>query len=338
MALRLVGFQLLGLAALMLSPASSAPTTGCDWRNASEVTSLQSVPGARSLENIAVRENGNLLVTSTASPTLFDLSPEARHAPIPVVTIDGVNSLLGITELGEKDVFYVLGSNLTSTENSNGLWKVDLRKFRTSRNGTVLQPAVLSLITLVPSALQLNGMARLAKNDTQNLLISDSGRGTVLRLNVNTKLVETVLAEPEMAPVSSNSSIGVAVNGIRIRGNKLYFVSLDQGLFGRVPISLTTGTATGPAETLATNITFGDDFALSKDGKTAYVATNGPLEVLGIDLVHGGKTVVASSPLLGAASSVALDLHHPRKVLYVTGAVSSGNSTVGHVSRVTLRC
>ncbi|KXH62404.1 hypothetical protein CSAL01_00567 [Colletotrichum salicis] len=335
---RLFVTQLLGLAALLLSPASSAPTTGCDWRNASEVTTLQSVPGTQSLENIAVRENGNLLVTSTASPTLFYLSPEAKHAPIPVVTIAGVNSLLGITELGEKDIFYVLGSNLTSTENSNGLWKVDLRNFRTSHNGTVLEPAVLSLVTLIPSALQLNGMARLAKNDTQNLLMSDSARGIVLRLNVNTKAVETVISEPEMAPVSSSSSIGVAINGIRIRGNKLYFVSLDQGLFGRVPISLTTGTATDSVETLATNITFGDDFALSRDGKTAYVATNGPLEVLRVDLVHGGKTVVASSPLLGAASSVALDLYHPRKVLYVTGAVASGNSTVGRVSRVTLRC
>lgn len=325
----------IGLTILSLLPLALSIPTSCGWQNATNITTLQVVPDTQTLENIAVRSNGDILATSVASPTLFGLSSQGEHPPIPIAEISGVTGLLGIAEL-EEDVFYVVGSNLTATEDSNGVWRVDIRNFQAAQNGTVIQPASTSLVTRIPSALQLNGMARLASNDTTSLLISDSAQGNVILLNVDTKVVETAIQEPEMAPLPTGLSIGV--NGIRIRDNKLYFVSLDQGLFARVPISLHSGTAVGPVETLASNITFGDDFALSEVGRWAYVATNGPQETIGVDLFRGGKAVVAASPLLGSASSVAAQQVDGRRVLYVTGAVPSGNSTVGHVSKITLEC
>lgn len=325
----------LGLTILSLLPLALSMPTNCGWQNATDITTLQVVPDTQTLENLALRSNGDILATSVASPKLFGLSAQGDHPPVPITEIAGVNGLLGIVEL-EKDVFYVIGSNLTSTEDSNGVWRVDIRDFKAAQDGTVIQPASTSLVTRIPSALQLNGMTRLASNDTKNLLVSDSSQGNVIRLNVETKAVDTVIEEPEMAPLTAGLSIGV--NGIRIRDGKLYFVSLDQGLFASVPISLGSGAAAGPVEILASNITFGDDFALSEDGKWAYVATNGPQEVIGVDLFRGGKAVVASSPLLGSASSVAAQQVDGRNVLYVTGAIPSGNSTVGHVSKITLGC
>ncbi|KAF9871207.1 hypothetical protein CkaCkLH20_11376 [Colletotrichum karsti] len=328
--------QALGLVVTsLLAAVESVPTAQCDQRIAGNVTTLHTVPGTTSLENLAIRSNGNILVSSVNSPTLYQLSPKNEHPPTAIAEIADVTGLLGISEL-EHDIFYVVGSNLTATENSNGVWKVDLRKSQISRNGTVTQPAEVSLVRRIPQALQLNGMSRLAANDTAHLLISDSALGTVSLLNVETGDFDTVLEEPEMAPLASGLSIGV--NGIRIRGNNLYFVSLDQGLFARVTISLADGSAIGPVETLASNITFGDDFTLSKDGKRAYVATNGPREVLEIDVIKGGQTVLASSPLLSAASSVAVDMFRPEGLLYVTGGVANGNGTVGHVARVNLQC
>ncbi|KAI8253568.1 hypothetical protein K4K58_007091 [Colletotrichum sp. SAR11_239] len=324
-----------GLAVLSLAASvQSLPYSYCNGKTAN-VTSVHTVPGTTTLENLAVRRNGNILVASISSPILHQLSPTNEHPPIPVASIDGVTGLLGISEM-EHDSFYVVGSNLTSTENSNGVWKVNLRNFEISRNGTVTQPAEVSLVRRIPSAKQLNGMTRLAANDTKNLLISDSSAGTVYRLDVETGVFDTVLEEPEMAPLSTGLSIGV--NGIRIRGSDLFFVSLDQGLFAKLPISLADGSAAGPVQVLASNITFGDDFTLSKDGKWAYVATNGPQEVLKIDAVRGGKDVLASSPLLGSASSVALDRFQPERILYVTGAATAGNSTIGQLSRIALQC
>lgn len=325
----------LGLTFFSLLPLALSIPTNCGWQNATDITTLQVIPDTRTLENLALRSNGDILATSVASPKLFGLSAQGDHPPVPVTEIAGVNGLLGIVEL-EEDVFYVIGSNLTSTEYSNGVWRVDIRDFKAAQDGAIIQPASTSFVTRIPSALQLNGMTRLASNDTKNLLISDSSQGNVIRLNVETKAVDTVIEEPEMAPLTTGLSIGV--NGIRIHDGKLYFVSLDQGLFASVPISLGSGAAAGPVEILASNITFGDDFALSEDGKWAYVATNGPQEVIGVDLFRGGKAVVASSPLLGSASSVAAQQVDGRNVLYVTGAIPSGNSTVGHVSKITLGC
>lgn len=326
-------YRSLGLAILSLLPLALSASTSYGCQNATDITTLHVVPDTQTLENLAVRSNGDILATSVASPKLFGLSPQGDNPPIAVAEISGVTGLLGIVEL-EKDVFYVVGSNLTSTEESNGVWRVDVRNFQVAQNGTILQPASISLVARIPSALQLNGMARLAPNDTNNLLISDSTQGNIIRLNINTKVVDAVIQEPEMAPLPVGLNIGV--NGIRVRDSKLYFVSLDQGLFAGVPISPTSGATAGPVEMLASDITFGDDFAVSEDGKCAYVATNGPQEIIGVDLLHGGKTVVASSPLLGSASSVVAQEVDGRRVLYVTGATVSGNSTVGHVSKIIL--
>ncbi|KAF6806623.1 hypothetical protein CSOJ01_08689 [Colletotrichum sojae] len=323
------------LAAALLPTACPLPFDSCENETSSSVTTVHTVPEAASLENIAIRSSGDILVTSVASPTLFQLSPTNGYAPISVAIIDEVAGLLGIVEL-EQDLFYVVGSDLTSTENSNGIWKIDLRTFETSRNGTVIRPAAVSLVQRVPSARQLNGMTQLAANDTKTLLISDSGLGTVIRLDVDSGIFETVLQEPEMAPLATGLNIGV--NGIRTRETDLFFVGLDQGIFAKIPISLGNGTGTGPVDILASDITFGDDFTLSKDGKLAYVATNGPQEALGIDAIRGGKNVLAASALLSSSSSVALDRFRPESTLYVTGAISVGNGTVGHVARIDIRC
>ncbi|TQN63589.1 hypothetical protein CSHISOI_11831, partial [Colletotrichum shisoi] len=152
------------------------------------------------------------------------------------------------------------------------------------RNGTIPQPASVSLITQIPSALQLNGMARLSSNGTKSLLISDSSRSTVIRLNVDTAVYETAVQEPEMAPLTTG--LGIGVNGIRIRDDYLHFVSLDQGRFARVPRSLASGKALGPVETLASGVT---------------LATT----LLSRETVDGRKFVAATPPLLGSASSVA---------------------------------
>ncbi|KAF6812111.1 hypothetical protein CMUS01_13130, partial [Colletotrichum musicola] len=248
--------QAFGLLAAALVPTACAlPFDSCENQTTSSVTTVHTVPETASLENIAIRSNGDILVTSVASPTLFQLSPTNEYTPVPVATIEGVAGLLGIAEL-ERDLFYVVGANLTSPENSNGIWKIDLRNFDISRNGTVAHAAAVSLVRRMPSAGLLNGMTQLAANDTNTLLISDSHLGTVIRLDVDGGKFETVLQEPEMVPLATGINIGV--NGIRTRGSDLFFVSLDQGIFAKIPISLDNGTATGPVDILASDITFGD--------------------------------------------------------------------------------
>lgn len=174
--------------------------------------------------------------------------------------------LLGIAEL-ERDIFYIAGSNFTGAQGRNGMWKLDMRKFK-AQDRTVSRPAASSLVTMIPSALLLNGISRLAKNDTSNLLLADSSAGTITKLNIDTKAYEIVIADPTMS--STSDGLGIGINVIRTHGDRLFFTGLDQGLFAVVPISLSTGLATGLADIIVPGtLVAADDFALSRDSGKA---------------------------------------------------------------------
>ncbi|KAJ4355546.1 uncharacterized protein N0V89_003563 [Didymosphaeria variabile] len=210
------------------------------------ISIVREVSGPINLENLFVRQSGDILVTSVSSPSIYQIYPDNTTSPVALAEVPNVTGLLGIAEL-EKDVFYVVASNLTTSVNSNEVWKLDLRA-QALENGTAHDAAQLSLVARFPSALQLNGMTPLANNDTSHVLISDSGAGTISLLNVDTGAYGVVMADTTMSPLSTG--FGIGVNGIRMNGNRLFFTSLDQGIFAQVPVSLQTGAATGPVETI----------------------------------------------------------------------------------------
>ncbi|KAI0169283.1 hypothetical protein GGR52DRAFT_593062 [Hypoxylon sp. FL1284] len=297
-----------------------------------KLTQIATIPGPQSLENIAVRSNGQLLVTSTTSNSVYMISPNGTHDPVPVVTIDnGANATLGIAEL-TRDVFYVIAAKvngLTMIPGSVSIWKADLNPLRL-RGNAVAQPASVTLLTNVPSAKLYNGMCRLSKNDTRSLLIADSVAGTVTRLDVETRQTRVVIDDAAMRMTAPSPPLGV--DGIRTAGNTLYFTNF-QGFFASVPISPADGSAAGPVRLIA-NLTAGDDFTLTPDGKAAIVAQNGQMALARIDLGSGNMRVIANSTLLGAASSAAFGRGcADSRSVYVTG---DGGKGMGSVVKVDL--
>lgn len=80
-------------------------------------------PNGTWAENIAVRSNGQLLVTILSSPELYEVDPFGLETPQLLQRFPNATGLLGIVELKE-DVFAVVAGNystatLTST---NGLY------------------------------------------------------------------------------------------------------------------------------------------------------------------------------------------------------------------------
>lgn len=314
------------LAVLLLGGALATclPTDRCGTQLNFDVTLVDIIPTIPTFENLAVRKNGEVLVTSVVSPWLHQISPNASYLPIPIARIPTFTGILGITEL-QRDLFYVISSNMTGTTCSNSIWEIDLRNVTIAPSGEISQPAQISLIQELCTARQLNGLTGLSTNDTSNLLISDSANGAVYKLNVKTGDYKIVLEEPEFDPLPKGLHVGI--NGIHVHGDALYFSSLDQGLFARVPISLATGFATGAVEILATNITNGDDFAISPHGTRAWIATNGPNEIVEVDIANKTQRIAANTPFLGSASSIALGYWQSKEVLYVTGGLAVGIST-----------
>ncbi|KAI9168074.1 putative hetero-Diels-Alderase asR5 [Paramyrothecium foliicola] len=286
---------------------------------------------APSFENLLLFDGGkHILATSTQSPALFAISTSNEYLPTKVAAVPGYSGLLGIEEI-EPGIVYVISSNLTSSEGSNAVWRIDLRNASIGTSELEYEHAPMTLVQEIPSARQLNGMTRLRSGNASSVLLSDSAKGTVIRLDVNTGVYETVIQMPEFQP--TEGGINVGVNGIHVHGDDLFFVSLDQRIFGKTPIDQ-TGVATGPVEILASNITFGDDFAISKCGTLAWIATNGPEEVIEINIAKKSSRVLASSAFLGAASSVAAQKVASGNRLYVTGGLDFGTTTRAHMARI----
>ncbi|KAM5374799.1 hypothetical protein ACJZ2D_006293 [Fusarium nematophilum] len=232
-----------------------------------------------------------------------------------IADIPGMSALSGIAEL-DKDV------------------RLDTRNFAKSRDGSVLRPATVSLVTMVPEAVLFNGMTHLASNDTTTLLIADTTTGTIMRLNVDTNHYEVVMADPTMA--STPAGLGYGPNGIRTHDDRLFSTSVDQGLFAAIPISLSDGRATGPVEIIISgSLTTPDDFVLSRDGKKAWIAQNLQNNLIEVDIASGMKRVAANSTILGSPSSLALGrTRSDRNVLSITGTRQSSGVAVGSLFRM----
>ncbi|PVH81776.1 hypothetical protein DL98DRAFT_514435 [Cadophora sp. DSE1049] len=335
------GTSLCLAAAIFALPSRASPSSMSkpNFPGNYPLTIVQDIPGPQNLENIAVRYTGDLLVTSTTSSSLFQVSPDQSKDHILIAEIPASTALTGITEL-EQDVFYVVSLNLTgvtAVPGSNAVWRVDMRRVRTAKDGTVSGAAQVTLVTKLPDAQLLNGLSRLAPKDNSNVLISDSVSGSVTKLNVGTGKFEVVIQDDTMK--ISQSGLAIGINGIHTHGCDLFFVNLNQGLFAKVPISLSTGARTGAVEVIV-NDTAGDDFAMSRDGKKAWIAMNGQFTLVEVDIPGKKASSVANSTLLMSDSAVAFGrTRFDWNSLYITAAatlVASNGSTEGRVVRVDL--
>ncbi|KAF4967230.1 hypothetical protein FSARC_5209 [Fusarium sarcochroum] len=274
------------------------------------------VPDVKTLENLAVRHDGNILVTSTTSPVIHYISLTGHHSSTPIAKVPGFVAVTGIVEL-ERDVFYVASTNLTGAHGTNAVWKLDMRHFELTSKGRIDRPTALSLVVNVPDAKVLNGMTKLDQN---HILVSDSAAGTVTKVNVNTSKYDVVLQNAVLS--STPTGLGIGVNGIRTYKGRLYFVNLDQQLFASLPISSSTGAATGNVDVILNGtLEAADDFTLSRDGKKAWIAENGQNVLVEVDIKAKTSRIAANCTVLGSISSVALGrAKHDRDSVYITGA------------------
>ncbi|MCJ1401532.1 hypothetical protein MMC11_004747 [Xylographa trunciseda] len=306
--------------------------TPISYKYASD-TSIQSIPYPNRpviefplgtwAENLAVRGNGQILVTVLNTPQLLQVDPLSLQEPFLIHQFpnpDKADGVGGIAELA-PDVFYIVTGNFTisdleGTPGTYSVWEVDMNTFSGGENGTIVTPATVNKITDIPGALTANGVIALSKYENA-LLVADSKLGAVWKVDVKTKVCEVVIKDPLMNASSDPSSLGV--NGIKIFDGFLYFTNTQAGTFSRIPIHA-DGTAAGAAEILKTGILTADDLVFDMAGD-AYIASDAGNVLTEVSAKGQVRTVVGnfnSSYLAGATAvqfgRTALD----RSVLYVT--------------------
>ncbi|KAI0126717.1 hypothetical protein BJ170DRAFT_415851 [Xylariales sp. AK1849] len=240
------------------------------------------------IENIAVRQNGDLLIT-TALPSgnLFLVQNPTSQQPsmVPLFAFP-TNSTAGIVET-RPDTFVVLAENISTSDNpangvqgSNQVWEVTLMN-------TQDPPEVVARrITEMPDALRLNGAA--AVPNTTAVLVGDSELGAVFRLDTATGQYTKAFQFPEMAPVpnSNSSDDALGINGMKAPGDGfLYFSNAASRTMYRTAITAdgfpaagSNGTSNNPVETIARipSVPWLDDFDVrTSDGSIFLTGSTG---------------------------------------------------------------
>ncbi|KAM7211827.1 hypothetical protein V8F06_012800 [Rhypophila decipiens] len=300
-----------GLAIATCSP-TPAPPVGT-------VTTL-AAPPYTFFENQFQLPNGDLLISTLTSPNVFKINPKAASPALTVVaTFPDAERVTGIAPAGPGK-FAAVGGN------ENG-WVLDdpyLNIFKL--DGTIVDriqgPTEPSL---------LNGLIQLPAKP-HILLSADSTNGRIVRWDTQTRTVSTAVTDAALnGDTDPTNPLPLGVNGLKIRGQYLYFTNTFQGTFGRFQINLLTGAKTGPVEilvqlTLPTGFTNAfDDFTFDAAGN-AYVTQhfNSVIKVTpaGVVSVVPGTGTFESPIKTPTSVAVSWD----QKWLYVTTGMSEYSS------------
>ncbi|KAL7948584.1 hypothetical protein V8C42DRAFT_314891 [Trichoderma barbatum] len=313
----------------------------------SPVRTLFEFPKQNYVENLAVRSNGQILISDLSTSQLFLFDPSASGPTEPVVLHDFTESL-GLSGIAEyqPDVFAVISGNASFTSNISSagtwnVWSVDLRGVSISTThgepGLTSAPVVKNIAHVEPAQF-LNGISLLSQQD-QTLLLGDVNGGVIWSLNIKTGHYEVAINNTFTKLYASPPFSASGVDGVHVRGNSVYFTNFGNGTFNKMPIR-SDGKPAGPVTTISHTkgpLDQYDDFTFDCDGN-AYVVTGGgnTIEMISAD---GKRQVVIAGNLNSTAiaepTSCAFGRGpHDKNVLYVVTAGGmqtpvNGNIVIG---------
>jgi len=293
------------------------------------------------VENLAVRSNGRLLVTSMSVPHLYQIDPSLPSAAAEIIhTFANITGITGIVETFVRDKFALITGtfDLAATRAIPGtlaLWTVDLNR----------NPPEISLVAHIPDSPILNGLA--AHPTNPNILLgADSALGAIWRIDLTTGTHGIAISSPEyFTPTGTVPGTNLGINGIRTSlsrgGNfvEVYFTNSARGLFGKVAID-PLGNQLGDVKILSHASDVGviyDDFALdiNRGGQGEVWIASHPSQAVRVTISSGSGSgqqfVVNDTALLKNPTSAAFGRGSKKqeRTLYITnGGEFSGNDLI----------
>lgn len=242
------------------------------------VTVLHTFDEVSWIENLAIRSNGEILASRLDTPALYQVNHLTGGAvELATWSASDFKGALGISETA-NDIFYVILSafvddNFVKTGGVNSVFKVDMTTFELADDGTTVdENATISLLTEIPEADFLNGMATL---DDSHIYVSDVYSGVVYLIDTDTGDYQVAVNDTLMkfSIDGSTASTNLGSNGLKVRDSYLYWTNTANGFVARIEVG-SDGLPTGAAsEIIATNVPKADDFQITSDG-TLFVAQN----------------------------------------------------------------
>lgn len=224
------------------------------------------------VDNMVFRSDNSLLLTRLDAPEVWSIDTKSGHGEL-AYEFSNVTSTFGISQIGEDTYAVVAGDfdveTYKPTAGSFSVWKLDFSSYSPGKNQMTKREAVkASKIADLPEAQALNGMARLSENSPL-LLISDSPKGAIWKLDMETGKYSVALSDSTMLP--SGDGLPLGINGVKALDGYVYYSSTTRQQFCRVQVDR-SASAIGPYEVVASGFV-PDNFDIASDG-TAYIATN----------------------------------------------------------------
>ena len=236
-----------------------------------KLTTVALFPVKSFLENLAVRGDNSILVTSMNARELWHVAPSAASMPVePVLMHSFDQPTSGLVEV-EPDVFLVSTSN-AYTSHESFLHRLDLRGWRP---GSPVRPDMV--FRFPDTARGLNGSCLLAPCV---VLIADCFAGLIWRLDMQPG-ARDIAARVWLRHDSMGYFPGKmkpeqpGVNGVRYaaRTNHLYYTATAKKLLMRVAVDPGTLEPAGEPELVVAG-RMGDDFCIDEDASVIYLATH----------------------------------------------------------------
>ncbi|CZR55883.1 uncharacterized protein PAC_05771 [Phialocephala subalpina] len=318
---------------------------------------LHQFPLGTWIENIAVRSNGQLLVTLLFTPQLYLIDPFTSTPPVLLHNFTSSLGLIGIAET-KPDNFIVTSMNYSSTTgqvapNSSIAWRIDLHHASLSPTSNYTTLSLPPAITKVTDLLEMtfpNGLCSLSPED-DTVLIGDIRQGKIYNLDTDTGNYFVSIFNNLTEAVSQPIFGTAGVDGIHVRDNVIYYTNAGLGTFAKMPIH-PNGASAGNSTIIskALNGDYYDDFALDRKAEFGYLVTGSGNSVERVKLDGTGKQKIVvgnlNSTLLAEPTAVAFGrTEWDWDVLYVvtagglaTPVIEGGEKVVGgQVVAVNLR-
>lgn len=185
-------------------------------------------------------------------------------------------------------------------------------------------------LAAIPEATFLEGLSVLLGDNNQLLIVGDFKTQLIFSVEAETGEYFVVINNTYTAPGTTYGFGTAGTDGLKVRGDTLYFGNAGQDALVRVPLNASDGTPVGNFETLATKLTSydqWDDFTLGCKGDI-FIATGGANTVQRID--RDGEVAIVAGSLDSTAIAEPTAAAFGRRqgddegVLYVTTGGGSG--------------
>lgn len=283
------------------------------------------------VENIAVRSNGDLLLTLLNTASLYTITPSTPQTdPQLIYSFPDQTSLLGIVETS-PDVFVIAAANVTSgtaAPKSCSVWKVDLNRHH-SRNYNPV-PKIAKVVD-IPEANILNGLEYL--DGSSSVIAADSALGVIWKIDIDSGVYSVAADVPQLHPPAGGA---FGVNGIHIHKGHLYWTNSQLFALYRAELDShhTQLIINSTIEIVAQASVFLDDFAFDDNG-TAWIAANFGNTVLVVGEDNELITAAGALDQLTVAGGTAVAFGKTakdRRTLYVVTDGAQGSPVNGTIT------